>query len=158
MDNKKDHLREKWRSPTENLAPFTCTGRYTSSCRQHSFWTILLLGNLTLLPLLKFLMSQFPPCSGRPNKYQHLDSNLESHMNIIPGIVLAPSRPTFVLISSDAEPACTFWGLGGWATILSSLLAAINSPSRLFHVARTYNPLSEYEDLEGTAWNEWRVN
>lgn len=64
-------------------------------------------------------MSQFPPCSGRP------------------GMVRAPSRPTLALMSSEAEPAWTFSGLGGWATMRSSLLAAISSPSRLFHVART---------------------
>jgi hypothetical protein len=30
-----------------------------------------------------------------------------------PGIVLAPSLPTFALISSEAEPAWTFVALGG---------------------------------------------
>lgn len=64
-------------------------------------------------------MSQFPPCSGRP------------------GIVRAPSLPTLTLMSSDADPAWTFSGSGGWATIRSSLLAVISSPSRLFHVDRT---------------------
>lgn len=52
-------------------------------------------------------------------------------------MVRAPSRPTLALVSSDAEPAWTFWGLGGWATILSSLFAAMSSPSRLFQVSRT---------------------
>ena len=64
-------------------------------------------------------MSQFPPCSGRP------------------GMVLAPSLPTFSLISEGAFPACTFVGLGGWATMRSMWEQAwISSLSRLFHVVR----------------------
>lgn len=45
--------------------------------------------------------------------------------------------PTLSVISADAFPACTFFGCGGCATIRSVVLAAISSPSRLFHVART---------------------
>lgn len=59
----------------------------------------------------------------------------------IPGIVLAPSLPTLAFSSSSPEPAWTFVAFGGWATIRSSLLAAMSSPSRLFHVARTYHLL-----------------
>ena len=92
---------EKCKSPTLNLAPVTWTGRYT------------------LLPRLRFLISQFPPCSG------------------LPGTVLAPSLPTLALISPSALPAWTLCGSGAKATSRSSLLAEISSPSRLFHVART---------------------
>jgi hypothetical protein len=56
----------------------------------------------------------------------------------VPGIVLAPSRAIFSLISPEALPACAFLVLGGWATILSNLFAAMSSPSRLFHVAKTF--------------------
>lgn len=95
-----DNAREKCRSPTENLAPLTCTGKYT------------------LLPLERFLMSQLPPCSGRP------------------GMVLAPSLPTFAFVSSSAVPACTLLGSGGCATIRDRDVVEISSASRLFHSAR----------------------
>ena len=92
---------EKCKSPTLNLAPLTWIGRYV------------------LLPRLRFLISQFPPCSG------------------LPGMVRAPSFPTFALISSEALPAWTFCGSGGWATTrLESVLALMSSPSRRFHSAR----------------------
>lgn len=93
-------VREKCRSPTENFAPLTCTGRYT------------------LLPRDRFLMSQFPPCSGRP------------------GIVRAPSLPTRAFTSSSAVPACTLFGSGGCATTRVSDVVEISSASRLFHSAR----------------------
>lgn len=95
------NIREKCKSPTENFAPLTCTGKKT------------------LLPLDKFLISQLPPCSG------------------LPGMVLAPSLPTFSLMSSDAVPAWTFCGSGGSATTRSSVFAEMSSPSLLFHSART---------------------
>ena len=92
-----------------------------------------------------------PCCLGSSSLYHnyHLDTDLLAAIVIIqqrkdelpcsgrPGMVRAPSLPTFDLISSVALPAWTFWGSGGCATIRSSLLAAISSPSRLFHVART---------------------
>jgi hypothetical protein len=65
-------------------------------------------------------MSQFPPCSGRP------------------GIVLAPSLPIFSFKSPVAEPACTFFALGGSATVrLRWVCVEMSSPSRLFHNSRT---------------------
>jgi hypothetical protein len=95
------YAREKCRSPTLNLAPGTWTGRNT------------------LLPRERFLMSQFPPCSG------------------LPGIVLAPSRPTFSLMLPSPLPTCTLCGLGGSATTRSICEQDwISSPSRLFHSAR----------------------
>lgn len=64
-------------------------------------------------------MSALPPCSGRP------------------GIVRAPSLPTFSRRAASEAPAWQFFGSGGLATSLSaSLEAAMSSPSRLFHVAR----------------------
>lgn len=64
--------------------------------------------------------SQLPPCSGRP------------------GTVLAPSLRIFSATASSAEPACALFASGGSATSRSaSLDAAISSPSRLFHVAKT---------------------
>jgi hypothetical protein len=93
---------EKCRSPTLNFAPLTCTGRNT------------------LLPRERFLMSQFPPCSGRP------------------GIVRAPSLPIFAFREASAEPAWAFCSLGGCATMRSRCeCVEMSSPSRLFHVERT---------------------
>jgi len=66
-----------------------------------------------------------------------MKSPIQTYCSGLPGIVLAPSLPTFSLISSEAVPAWTFCGFGGWATIRSSLLAAISSPSLVFHVLRT---------------------
>lgn len=53
------------------------------------------------------------------------------------GMVRAPSLPTFALVASAAEPAWTFCGSGGLATSRLVVLAAISSPSRRFHSART---------------------
>lgn len=69
-------------------------------------------------------MSQFPPCSGRPGgELDIVLGSFEGLENVVgirtwgrkslPGIVRAPSRPTFSLISSLAEPAWTFWAFGG---------------------------------------------
>jgi hypothetical protein len=68
-----------------------------------------------LLPLERFLMSQFPPCSGRP------------------GTVRAPSLPTFSLMSDEADPAWTFCGCGGSATSRSRWeCVEMSSASRVF--------------------------
>lgn len=54
------------------------------------------------------------------------------------GIVRAPSLATLLLVASSALPAWVFRGSGGCATIRSAtVLAAISSPSRLFHSAST---------------------
>lgn len=93
---------EKCKSPTENFAPLTCTGKYT------------------LLPRDRFLISQFPPCSGRP------------------GTVRAPSLPTFSLTSLLAVPAWTLLGSGGRATSRSMCeQASIRPASRSFQILRT---------------------
>lgn len=53
------------------------------------------------------------------------------------GIVLAPSVAILSLRLSSALPACALLGSGGFATSRLVVLAAINSPSRRFHSART---------------------
>lgn len=64
-------------------------------------------------------MSQFPPCSGRP------------------GIVRAPSLPTFSAIEESPLPTWTLWGSGSFATSRPRCEQAFtSSDSRLFQVAR----------------------
>lgn len=92
----------KCKSPTLNFAPGTRTGRKT--------WE----------PRLRFLISQLPPCSGRP------------------GIVRAPSRPIFSFKAASADPAWTDCGLGGSATVRPRCeCVEMSSPSRWVHVSRT---------------------
>lgn len=97
-------VREKCKSPTLNFAPGTCTGKYT------------------LLPLDKFFISQFPPCSG------------------LPGTVRAPSAAILAAVASSAAPAWVFVVSGGFATVRvvfpSAAFSVINSASRRFHSAR----------------------
>lgn len=116
----------KCRSPTLNLAPGTWIGRYT------------------LEPRERFLISQLPPCSGRP------------------GTVRAPSLPTFSFISSDALPACTLWGCGGRAITRPGLSKdETSSASRRFHSARmeaegAQPRIPGWMRPEKRTWGMWR--
>lgn len=86
-------------------------------------------------------MSQLPPCSGRPCSTVNSKTQNRDYFSLFfyhTGIVLAPSFATLVLMSSTALPACAFVGFGGCATMRSAtVFAAISSPSRRFHSART---------------------